>query len=169
MYPISRWYPVPDWSAWLAPGSDCSHDRPIAGGWSEVAMSDLTTTVTDQDPQTQTWLRKLKAAYDAGYYRTESALGEQTRIPWLSRSWPETAAEARSGSLPVPWVAWWIDCLVGLVFLGAFLLATALASPGHSSPAGPGPSHSYHRAGGPRAAPIYAPLSRRPSPRVSGP
>ncbi len=28
------------------------------------------------------WLRRLKHAVDAGYYRTESAEGEQTAFPW---------------------------------------------------------------------------------------
>ena len=31
------------------------------------------------------WLRRLKQAYAAGYYRTEVAEGEQTRFPWQNR------------------------------------------------------------------------------------
>lgn len=32
------------------------------------------------------WLARLKAAYEAGYYRTEAAVGEQTPWPWQSRT-----------------------------------------------------------------------------------
>ncbi len=32
------------------------------------------------------WLRQLKAAYEAGYYRTEAAEDEQTGFPWQNRT-----------------------------------------------------------------------------------
>jgi hypothetical protein len=32
------------------------------------------------------WLAQLKAACDAGYYRTEEAVGEQTMIPWKDKT-----------------------------------------------------------------------------------
>jgi hypothetical protein len=28
------------------------------------------------------WILRLKEAYDAGYYKTEPAIGEQTLLPW---------------------------------------------------------------------------------------
>jgi hypothetical protein len=45
-------------------------------------------------------LQKLKAAYDAGIYKTESAEGEQTPLPWTAKprrdrsSWPESIRQA---------------------------------------------------------------------------
>ncbi len=32
------------------------------------------------------WMLRLKAAVEAGYYRTEAALGQQTRFPWQDRT-----------------------------------------------------------------------------------
>lgn len=32
------------------------------------------------------WLIRLKAGYDAGYYRTEAAEGEQVQFPWQNRT-----------------------------------------------------------------------------------
>ena len=32
------------------------------------------------------WMLRLKAAYEAGYYRTEAAVDEQTRFPWQNRT-----------------------------------------------------------------------------------
>lgn len=32
------------------------------------------------------WLVRLKRAYDAGYYRTEAAVGLQTRFPWQDKT-----------------------------------------------------------------------------------
>jgi len=32
------------------------------------------------------WLRRLKQAYEAGYYRTEAAEDEQERFPWQNRT-----------------------------------------------------------------------------------
>jgi len=32
------------------------------------------------------WLLKLKAGYDAGYYKTEAALGLQVPFPWQNKS-----------------------------------------------------------------------------------
>lgn len=32
------------------------------------------------------WVERLKAGYDAGYYRTEAASGEQVHFPWQNRS-----------------------------------------------------------------------------------
>ena len=32
------------------------------------------------------WMQRLKAAYEAGYYRTEAAEGQQTRFPWQDRT-----------------------------------------------------------------------------------
>ena len=32
------------------------------------------------------WMLHLKAAYEAGYYRTEAAEDEQTRFPWQDRT-----------------------------------------------------------------------------------
>jgi len=34
----------------------------------------------------ESWMLRLKAAYEAGYYRTEAAEGEQTRFPWQDRT-----------------------------------------------------------------------------------
>lgn len=34
----------------------------------------------------EAWMLRLKAGYDAGYYRTEAAEGEQTRFPWQDRT-----------------------------------------------------------------------------------
>lgn len=36
--------------------------------------------------EVEPWMIRLKAAVDAGYYRTEAAMGEQTRFPWQDRS-----------------------------------------------------------------------------------
>lgn len=33
-----------------------------------------------------TWLLRLRAAVQAGYYRTESAVGEQERFPWQGKT-----------------------------------------------------------------------------------
>jgi hypothetical protein len=35
-----------------------------------------------KNPKVETWMVSLKAAYDAGYYRTEAAVGEQVPLPW---------------------------------------------------------------------------------------
>jgi hypothetical protein len=32
------------------------------------------------------WIYRLKAAYDAGYYRTEPAEGAQTLFPWQNKT-----------------------------------------------------------------------------------
>lgn len=32
------------------------------------------------------WLRRLKEAFEAGYYRTEAAEGEQEPFPWQNRA-----------------------------------------------------------------------------------
>jgi hypothetical protein len=32
------------------------------------------------------WIYRLKAAYDAGYYKTEPAEAEQVRFPWQNRT-----------------------------------------------------------------------------------
>jgi hypothetical protein len=32
------------------------------------------------------WVLRLRAAYEAGYYRTEAAAGEQTRFPWQGKT-----------------------------------------------------------------------------------
>lgn len=42
-------------------------------------MADLTQADADG-------LARLKAGYDAGYYRTESAEGEQTPFPWAGKT-----------------------------------------------------------------------------------
>jgi hypothetical protein len=34
----------------------------------------------------KTWLERLKAAYEGGYYRTEAAVEEQTSFPWQNRT-----------------------------------------------------------------------------------
>jgi hypothetical protein len=56
----------------------------------------------------ETWMVGLKQAFEAGYYRTESATGSQTRFPWQGKScrdcpfWQQGVcrvhAEQRSGS-----------------------------------------------------------------------
>jgi hypothetical protein len=46
-------------------------------------MTSRSTTCAAQDEKTFTWLERLKAACDAGYYRTETCVGEQTSIPAL--------------------------------------------------------------------------------------
>jgi len=38
--------------------------------------------MADDDRNDATWLQRLKAAYAAGYYRTEAAEDEQTPFPW---------------------------------------------------------------------------------------
>ena len=60
-----------------------------------------------QPEMPQAWLIELKQAVDAGYYRTEAAVEDQTRFPWQGKScrdcpfWRESIcrvhAEARSG------------------------------------------------------------------------
>jgi hypothetical protein len=35
---------------------------------------------------TEPWAIKLKAAYEAGYYRTETAVEDQTRFPWQGKT-----------------------------------------------------------------------------------
>jgi hypothetical protein len=40
----------------------------------------MNTTATHEE-----WLTRLKAAVDAGFYRTEAAEGEQTRFPWQGK------------------------------------------------------------------------------------
>ncbi len=32
------------------------------------------------------WIARLKQVYDAGYYRTEAAVGEQTAFPWQNKT-----------------------------------------------------------------------------------
>jgi hypothetical protein len=32
------------------------------------------------------WLLRLKTAYDAGYYRTEAAVGSQVAFPWQNKA-----------------------------------------------------------------------------------
>jgi hypothetical protein len=32
------------------------------------------------------WVLRLRRAYEAGYYRTEAATGEQTRFPWQGKT-----------------------------------------------------------------------------------
>jgi hypothetical protein len=54
------------------------------------------------------WMTELKRAVEAGYYRTEAALGEQTQFPWQGKTcrdcpfWRENICvvhvESRSGS-----------------------------------------------------------------------
>jgi hypothetical protein len=34
----------------------------------------------------ESWVQKLKAAYDAGYYRTETADGTQSPFPWQNKT-----------------------------------------------------------------------------------
>jgi hypothetical protein len=35
---------------------------------------------------TDIWMLNLKAAYEAGYYRTESASGKQSAFPWQNKT-----------------------------------------------------------------------------------
>ena len=35
---------------------------------------------------TEAWVLRLKRAYDAGYYKTEEALGEQEPFPWQNKT-----------------------------------------------------------------------------------
>ena len=35
---------------------------------------------------TDTWVQTLKAGYEAGYYRTEAAIGEQMQFPWQGKT-----------------------------------------------------------------------------------
>ena len=44
------------------------------------------TTYQDQHEETLAWMQRLKDAHDAGYYRTESAVGQQSPIPWQERT-----------------------------------------------------------------------------------
>ncbi|HLJ67990.1 MAG TPA: hypothetical protein VKX16_11585 [Chloroflexota bacterium] len=37
-------------------------------------------------PTVETWVERLKAAYEAGYYRTERAESEQTAFPWQNKT-----------------------------------------------------------------------------------
>jgi len=47
----------------------------------------------------EAWVLRLKTAYDAGYYRTESAEGEQTRFPWQDRTCGDCPFWAHSACL----------------------------------------------------------------------
>ena len=38
------------------------------------------------DPPVEPWVKRLKQAVDAGYYRTEVATEEQTPFPWQDRT-----------------------------------------------------------------------------------
>lgn len=40
----------------------------------------------DGDRNDEAWLERLKEAYEAGYYRTEAAVDEQTAFPWQNRT-----------------------------------------------------------------------------------
>ena len=42
--------------------------------------------MADVDGVDEAWLLRLKAAFDAGFYRTEAAESEQTPLPWQSRT-----------------------------------------------------------------------------------
>jgi hypothetical protein len=35
---------------------------------------------------TEQWVHNLKAGYDAGYYRTEAAVGDQISFPWQNKT-----------------------------------------------------------------------------------
>jgi len=47
------------------------------------------------------WIKRLKAAYDAGYYKTEASEGKQVRFPWQTRI-PKASFIARVLAAVVP-------------------------------------------------------------------
>jgi hypothetical protein len=44
-----------------------------------------TVAINTSAPPDSDWLVRLKAGYDAGYYRTESSLGQQESFPWQNK------------------------------------------------------------------------------------
>jgi hypothetical protein len=46
-------------------------------------MTSKSTTCAQQVEQTPSWMQRLKTAFDAGYYRTESSVSEQIPITLL--------------------------------------------------------------------------------------
>jgi hypothetical protein len=51
-----------------------------------MTMTSKSVTCVAQDDHAFTWMERLKTAVDAGYYRTESCVGEQTPISSLFSS-----------------------------------------------------------------------------------
>ena len=49
-----------------------------------------------------TWILRLKAAYDAGYYKTEPAVDEQTLLPWPTQASRWRASWLIGPVLPAP-------------------------------------------------------------------
>jgi hypothetical protein len=45
-----------------------------------------TRIATPTDTEIAPWMLRLKAAYDAGYYRTEAAEGQQMSFPWQNKT-----------------------------------------------------------------------------------
>jgi hypothetical protein len=54
-----------------------------------IAMGDLPHHGCDRQPER--WILKLKAAYEAGYYKTEAAPDEQTGFPWQNKTCQDCA------------------------------------------------------------------------------
>ena len=56
-------------------------------------------TQPSRPPGVESWVLRLKAAYEAGYYRTEAAVGQQTRFPWQDRTCGDCPFWARNTCL----------------------------------------------------------------------
>lgn len=52
------------------------------------------------------WISRLKAAFDAGYYKTEAGEGQQTLIPWK----PEALTHSMMSRLLAVLGGWVSDC-----------------------------------------------------------
>lgn len=50
----------------------------------------------------EAWIEHLQAAYQAGYYRTEAAVGEQTPLPWSPRSGTPYVSSLHGSTLAPP-------------------------------------------------------------------
>jgi hypothetical protein len=83
---------APGWiarlKARLAGRPALSGGRRSESHWLEAAHAyageALSTTLQGQPADA--WVHRLKAAYEAGYYKTETAVGEQTHFPWQGKT-----------------------------------------------------------------------------------
>jgi hypothetical protein len=81
-----------------------------------IMIGRSSTPICDAPPEP--WVLKVKAAYEAGYYKTEVAPGEQTPIPWQDGASPgpiyEQVMPTAGRSCPLQ------RCLAWLGLLGSF-------------------------------------------------
>jgi len=65
---------------WLArrPARSCTSSRPATNRQLQCSRQ--------AEPATDDWLSRLKAGYDAGYYKTEVARGEQSQFAWQNKN-----------------------------------------------------------------------------------